>query len=261
MSTKASLSDRMKSYELVSDTRLTRRMPVIIRIDGKAFHTFTRGCDKPFDTILMKCMAETAKALVLEIQGCQLAYTQSDEISLLLTDYETIDTQGWFDYRLEKMCSISASIATLAFNKAISNIVSDYKARVLVQPNESDNRILKFWTGKQFKAMFDSRAYNVPREDICNYFIWRQKDCTRNSIQMVGQANFSHKQLQGKSCDQIQEMLWQEKNINFNNFPIYQKRGTCIYKIGRELTVDYGIPIFTQDRDFIERFVSLERSE
>ncbi len=261
MSTKASLSDRMKTYEMVSDARLTRRMPVIIRIDGRTFHTFTRGCDRPFDTILMKCMAETAKALVSEIQGCQLAYTQSDEISLLLTDYETIDTQGWFDYRLEKMCSISASIATLAFNKAISDIVANYKARNLVSPNESDYRILKFWADKQFKAMFDSRAYNVPREDVCNYFIWRQQDCTRNAIQMVGQANFSHKQLQNKSCNQIQEMLWQEKNINFNDFPVYQKRGTCIYKIGRDLRVDYDIPIFTQDRNFIERFVSLERSE
>ncbi len=261
MSTKASLSDRMKTYEMVSDTRLTRRTPVIIRVDGKAFHTFTRGCDTPFDTILMSCMAETAKALVSEIQGCKLAYVQSDEISLLLTDYETIDTQAWFDYRLEKMCSVSASIATLAFNKSVSGTVSNYKARNLISPNEPDNRIFNFWANKQFRAMFDSRAYNVPKDDVCNYFIWRQQDCTRNSIQMVGQANFSHKQLQGKSCNQIQEMLWQEKNINFNDFPVYQKRGTCIYRLEREIKVDYNIPIFTQDRDFIEKFVSLERSE
>ncbi len=258
---KASLGTRMKTYEAVSDPKLTRRMPVIIRVDGRAFHTFTRGCDRPFDTILMRCMTETAKSLVTEIQGCKLAYVQSDEISLLLTDYETIDTQAWFDYRLGKMCSVSSSIATLAFNKAVSDTVDYYKDRNLISPSESDNRVLKFWTGKQFKAMFDSRAYNVPREDVCNYFIWRQQDCTRNSIQMIGQANFSHKQLQGKSCDQIQEMLWQEKNINFSKYPVYQKRGTCVYRLERGLKVDYDIPIFTQDRDFIEQFVSQERSE
>ena len=123
---KDNLGNRMKGYKNISRNHLMRRTPVVIRLDGKAFHTFTRGMKKPFDNILMESMQETAKYLCENIQGCKIAYTQSDEISLLLVDYENLDTDAWFDNNIQKMVSISASMATLAFNKAFSRLVEKY---------------------------------------------------------------------------------------------------------------------------------------
>ncbi|MGJ0846521.1 tRNA(His) guanylyltransferase Thg1 family protein [Tissierella praeacuta] len=257
---KDSLGDRMKGYENIPRNYLTRRLPVIIRLDGKAFHTFTKGMEKPFDNILIETMADTAKHLCENIQGCKIAYTQSDEISLLLTDYENIDTCAWFDNNIQKMVSISASIATLAFNKSFRDSILKH-SEDLQKKGKYD-----IYFNKLFRAMFDSRVFTLPKEEVTNYFIWRQQDATRNSIQMVGQANFSHKQLHKKSCDDIQEMLFQEKGINWNDLPAPNKRGVCIIKEQYELNneektlrarwaVDFNIPVFTQDRDYIEKYV------
>lgn len=277
---KDSLGDRMKQYENVSKNRLMRRNPVIIRIDGKAFHAFTRGFERPFDDILIKSMQETMKYLCENIQGCKIGYCQSDEISLLITDYENINTAAWFDYQVQKMCSIAASMATLAFNRFFRNnalvkvtITDAYFKNKESYPGdwEKDRSFKKSYLDACTKgAMFDARCFSIPKEEVCNYFQWRQNDCTRNSIQMVGQANFSHKELQNKSCDELQEMLWQEKNINWNDFEIVKKRGSCCTKTGIYTVVDMKtgeqkdrlvweidteIPIFTQDRNYIERFI------
>lgn len=278
---KDSLGDRMKQYESISRISLMRRNPVIIRIDGKAFHTFTRGFQCPFDDILIECMQETMKYLCENIQNVKFSFCQSDEISLLLTDYENINTAAWFDYQVQKMCSIAASMATLAFNRAFDEKVEqeymslEAEAMFPSSPSsdyikEQDN-IYKAHEKAFLKgAMFDARCFSIPKEEVCNYFIWRQQDATRNSIQMVAQANFSHKQLQNKSCDELQEMLWQEKNINWNDFEIVKKRGSCCTKTGKHTVIDMktgeqkdrlaweideDIPIFTQDREYIERFV------
>lgn len=269
---KNDLGNRMKNYENVSRIYLMRRNPVIIRLDGKSFHTFTRGMDKPFDDILIETMQETAKYLCENIQGCKIAYIQSDEISLLLTDYENIETCAWFDNNIQKMVSISASMVTLAFNRIFRDWV-ELKIRLPVSIDfMSDERQKRFrkkhtiYNSKVDKAMFDSRVFSLPKEEVVNYFIWRQQDATRNSIQMVGRANFSHKQLNKKSCDDIQEMLFQEKNINWNDIPIYKKRGSCIvkeqYKLDNEQetirnrwVVDNNIPVFTQDRNYIEKLL------
>lgn len=253
---KDSLGDRMKTYEGVTRNYLTRRIPVIIRVDGKAFHSFTKGFQKPFDMVLMESMWETAKYLCANVQGCKLAYVQSDEISLLLTDYEDIGTQAWFENNIQKMVSISASMATLSFNKV-------FPLKPYENNENTDIEQLAIYHKAINKAMFDSRVFNLPKEEVCNYFIWRQQDATRNAIQMVGQANFSHKQLQNKNCNQIQEMLFQEKGINFNNLPTYQKRGVCIIKeyyqkdeVQRSRWIeDRDIPIFTQDRNYVEKFI------
>lgn len=270
-----SLEKRMKSYEAIPKNFLTRHIPVIIRLDGKAFHTFTRGMKKPFDNILMQTMQETMKYLCENIQGCVFGYTQSDEITLVLKDYEKISTDAWFGYNVQKMTSISASMATLAFNKFFEencNIVWDnyYEAW---NHTEEENKYNEMLYGKINKAIFDSRVFSIPKDEVCNCLIWRQQDATRNSIEAVGQANFSQKELQKKNLNQIQEMLFSQAHINWNDFPTECKRGSCCYKrqvekeviipktkevkkINRnEWYIDKEIPIFTQNREYIEKWL------
>ena len=273
---KDSLGDRMKQYENVNRLYLTKRMPLIIRIDGKAFHSFTKGFQKPFDEVLIKTMQETAKYLCENIEGCKLAYTQSDEISLLLTDYDQIETQPWFDKNLLKIVSISASMATLAFNRIFNNKAQEYKKHTPFYGtqypiDEKDKKYIEALDKAAEKgAMSDARCFSIPKEEVCNYFIWRQNDCTRNSIQMVAQSCFSHKELQGKSCNELQNMLLTKKDINWNNFSIPEKRGSCCtktqietvvdYRTGQEKNrlkwgIDYNIPIFKENREYIESLI------
>lgn len=249
-----SLGDRMKSqYENRAKVLLPRRTYTIIRIDGKAFHTYCRGLERPFDLQFMSDMDATMIHLCEGIQGVQLAYVQSDEISLLLTDFATVQTDAWFDGSVQKMASISASIATAQFNRL--RIGADVPISI------------------QRFACFDSRCFTIPDPvEVENYFIWRQNDATRNSIQMAGQANFSHKQLQRVDCNQIQEMLFSEKGINWNNYPEGFKRGRCAVKITETVplidlnpttpkhvtgTIDrtkwkaMAPPVFTQGREFL----------
>lgn len=235
------LAKRMKTYyEQIPKTKLMRRMPVIIRCDGKAFHTFTRNFKKPFDEVLIKSMQETTKYLCENIQGCVLGYTQSDEITLVLVDYQRFETAAWFDYEVQKMCSIAASMATMAFNKFfLDNVDAAYQEefykRGLDQGgtlSEIDklNEEYDVYYKKVNNAMFDARVFNIPKEEVTNCVYWRQLDAARNSVQMVGQANFSHKELHKKTCSNIQDMLMEQKGINWNDFPTYQKRGTCVIK-------------------------------
>ena len=205
---------RMKTfYEQIPKTKLMRRTPVAIRIDGKAFHTFTRGFQKPFDEVLIKTMQETMKYLCENIQGCVLGYTQSDEITLILIDYKNLTSAAWFDYEVQKMCSIAASTATMYFNKKFVENYLDYLSTLYPDlTNESDkanyrNIVSAYERADNKGAMFDARCFNIPKEEVCNLIYWRQLDAARNSIQMVGQANFSHKELQNKSCNNIQDII------------------------------------------------------
>ena len=230
------LGIRMKTYyEQIPKTKLMRRTPVAIRIDGKAFHTFTKGFAKPFDEVLIKSMQATMKYLCENIQGCVLGYHQSDEITLILVDYKNLNSDAWFDYEVQKMCSIAASMATMAFNRAFETNV--YNAYPLDSINNENARLVNTYLGAVKKgAMFDARCFNIPKEEVTNLLYWRQLDATRNSIQMVGQANFSHKELHGKSCNMIQDMLLTEKDINWNDFPTHQKRGSCCVKSHTAIT-------------------------
>lgn len=265
------LGMRMKEfYEGVPKTRLVRRMPVAIRIDGKAFHTFTRGFQKPFDEILVKSMQDTMKYLCENIQGCVLGYTQSDEITLILVDYQNLNSCAWFDYEVQKVCSIASSMATMAFNKFFTKNVNYFE-----MTHEYDDTINEYCTtlvnAAEKGAMFDARCFNIPKEEVCNLIYWRQLDATRNSIQMVGQANFSHKELQKKSCNMIQEMLFAEKGINWNDYPTHLKRGSCCIKTAIQnpnvdikdgtypksiWMIDLDIPIFKGDgRQYIDKLI------
>lgn len=200
-----SLGDRMKSYESVSKGHLMPNSAVIIRVDGKAFHTFTKAFDKPFSRVLMRSMDSAAEFVAKDMQGCKAFYVQSDEVSFLLTDTDSYETQGWFDYNRDKLVSLSASMMTWHFDSAMSYNLPEYDGF----------------------ALFDSRAFNVPFVDVPNYFVWRARDWHRNSIQMYARSFFSHKELHGKNIDDIHEMLhskgknWatdltdREKNGNF----------------------------------------------
>lgn len=229
MSVNDDLGMRMKNnYESIPKARLMRRTPVAIRIDGKAFHTFTKGFEKPFDMVLIKSMQQTMKYLCENIQGCVFGYCQSDEITLILVDYQTLTTDAWFDYDVQKICSISASMATMAFNKFFEANVKDYIQSIM--PNILTPLAETYMKAVEKGAMFDARCFNIPKEEVTNLIYWRQLDATRNSIQMVGQANFSHKELQNKSCNMIQDMLHEQKGINWNDFPTVCKRGTACIK-------------------------------
>ena len=262
---KTTLGDRMKNnYENISRYYLTRRMPVIIRLDMKAGHTFTKGMKKPFDDIFVKTMQDTMKYLCENIQGCVLGYTQSDEISLVLVDYAELTTDAWFGNNLQKMCSVSASMATMAFNKFFYGNM----------PADEENSGT-YYKALEKGAMFDSRVFTIPKEEVCNALIWRQQDATRNSIQSVGQANFSQKELHGKSCNNIQDMLMIQKGINWNDYATTLKRGSCCIKVDDGLTeydeagnicgytqrskwiIDNEIPIFSQDRNYIEKLINV----
>lgn len=283
------LANRMKDYEKRNRYYLQKRLPVIIRLDMRAGHTFTKGFKKPFDEIFLKTIAETAKYLCENIQNVKMSYQESDEISLLLIDYEKLDTDQWFDYRIDKLCSISASMATLAFNKYLTVNYDEWGYANLPNwdgggtNNKVEDSLLRLEEAysKSIKrgAMFDARVFNIPKEEVTNYFYWRQLDASRNSIQMVGQANFTHKELQNKSCNDIQDMLMTQKGINWNDFPTYQKRGSCVVrnKIILESDsiiekcmlrdpkqgennwiIDKNIPIFkSEGREYIERFVNV----
>ena len=257
------LGKRMKEfYEQVPKTRLVRRTPVAIRIDGKAFHTFTRGFEKPFDEVLGRAMRETMKYLCENIQGCVLGYTQSDEITLIFIDYQTLNTSAWFDYEVQKMCSIAASMATMAFNKFFSAyVMNDYDPESVTSIESPLYQAYQKSINKG--AMFDARCFNIPKDEVTNLIYWRQLDATRNSIQMVGQANFSHKELQNKSCNDIQDMLMTQKGINWNDFPTHLKRGSCCikYEAGDNSgwIIDTEIPIFKNEgRDYIDNLIFIE---
>ena len=254
------LGTRMKEfYENVPKTRLTRRTPVAIRIDGKAFHTFTRGFQKPFDEVLGNAMIRTMEYLCKNIQGCVFGYTQSDEITLLLIDYQKLTSSAWFDYEVQKMCSISASMATAAFNKYFFEEVENWFTKVSSDAHTHSMTTADWDLYKAYHnaiergAMFDARCFNIPKEEACNLIYWRQLDATRNSIQMVGQANYPHTVLQGMCCNNIKTMLEVDKGIIWGNYPTRWKRGTAWR---RDIGVDYEMPILKgEDRKYVDNVI------
>lgn len=236
------IGDRMKRYERAAKTALTWRVPVVVRIDGRAFHTYTKGCARPFDENLIAAMDACAVAVCEEAQGAALAYVQSDEISILLHGYRRLDSQPWFDNEVQKIVSISASIAAAEMTARSPSIFGAMK-----------------------RAHFDARVFVLPEAEVCNYFIWRQQDATRNAIQMMASAHYSHRELHCKNTSIMQEMLFQ-KGVNFNDAPTRHKRGRCVIREHYSLDgaerhrwiVDNEIPVFTKDRAYVERHLAVE---
>ena len=272
---------RMKhNYESPAQIRLIRRMPVAIRIDGRAFHTFTKGFQKPFDKILIETMQETTKYLCENIQGCVFGYIQSDEITLILVDYDKLETCAWFDYEVQKLCSITASMATMAFNKFFQYNVLDIDPLVTFYDGEDPS---EFDCAKKYGfdaetpegmsnlrkccekyneaidkgATFDARCFNISKEEVTNLIYWRQLDAMRNSIQMVAQSQFSHKELQNLSCNKLQDKLLTERNINWNDYPVVMKRGSaCIKNADGKWFIDKEMPILKDaNREYVDKLI------
>jgi tRNA(His) guanylyltransferase len=245
-----SLGDRMKErYEDRNRYFLPRRTYTIIRVDGRAFHTWTRGLDKPYDSQFMVCMDAAALALCKDIAGAKLAYVQSDEISVLLTDFEKNDTEAWFDGNLQKIVSVSASVATVAFNLKLMEL----------KGSSSEDEITI--TKRTPNAVFDSRAFTIAdRIEVMNYFVWRQKDAERNSVTLLASAYASHKQLHGKSAAARQDII-HAAGDNWNNHPTSFKRGRVVCKslshggFVSQWEVDANTPVFTRDRVYLEKLV------
>lgn len=236
-----SLSDRMKNYENSYRYYLPKRIPLILRLDGRSFSNYTKKLARPWDLNFSHAMDAVAKKLCEEIQGAQIAYIQSDEISVFVHNYKSLSSSAWFDNNFQKIVSISAAIAS------------------------SEMTIQSFLIFNKIKAaQFDSRVIILPESEVCNYFIDRQNDATRNSIQSVAQSKFSHKQLYKKNAKEMQEMLFQV-GINFNNLEPYFKRGRCCIKVAsldnykeKEWKIDSNIPIFSSSREYIESLLAVD---
>ena len=255
-----SLGDRMKGYESRNQYFLQRRTPVCIRVDMRAGHTFTRGFVRPFDEVFGNAMVRTMEYCAKNIGNCVFSYCQSDEITFILVDYEKLETDAWFDYRTDKLCSISASMATMAFNRYFDEWFNNWIIANDMEPRGkgwNDEELVKrfkaYDTAQEKGAMFDARCFNIPKEEATNLVYWRQLDATRNSIQMVGQANFSHSELQGCSCKVIQDMLHEQRGINWNDFPTRWKRGVAWT---HEKGIDYEMPMLKgPDRKYVDKVI------
>lgn len=257
MSVAETLSDRMKEYENITQTKLIKKQPVIIRLDGKAFHTFTKNLTKPFDIDLSKAFEYTCIKLKEKIDNVKFIYSQSDEISLLLTDLDKLTTDAWYDYRIQKIVSVSASLATMYFNEYVDKICNNYKELYDYTGNEEYKAKSIIWQSKKYKASFDSRAFNLPMFEISNYLIYRIKDAIRNSKQALGQSYFSHKELSNKSANDIISMVKECSGIDWNELSNRQKQGFCLYKDKdtNKWIFDEDIPDIVNNREFIDRHI------
>jgi len=255
---------RMKAYEACYKITLPRKSYVIIRLDGRAFHTYTKGMEKPFDGDLIHCMNYAALKVCEDICGAKLAYVQSDECSILVHDRESVESQPWFDNKLQKIVSVAASLYTAHFNDVV--LKSDGRLWLASKPMNVERL-----------GCFDARAFILPPEEVVNYFIWRQQDATRNSIQSLAHSKYSTGKLHRVDTSKMQDMLMQDHKINWNDLPIHLKRGAALYR--REVTgplpddvpdhvrqnvgevtrnvwhLDLGMPILTQAREYIEQWL------
>jgi tRNA(His) 5'-end guanylyltransferase len=235
--TRDSLGDRMKRYELAARTTLAPRLPIILRVDGKGFHNWTRQLERPWSPLLIQWMNDAARRLCEEIQGAQFAYVQSDEISVLIHGYKRFHSQAWFDGEVQKIASVGASLAAAVLTLAAGRV-----------------------------AMFDGRVFVMPESEVANYFLWRQQDASRNSIQMLARSLASHKE-----CDRMNQSALMDlcvaRGQNWNDVPTHLKRGRCAIPSldlshvppRRRWAIDNEIPIWKgESRAYVEQFLATE---
>lgn len=212
------LGDRMKTIEMMEAGRkLMPGLPIMVRLDGRSFHTFTRGMPRPFHEPLSRAMIETARYLVAETQAC-FAYTQSDEITLAYWS-EDAACKTIFDGRIQKLTSILAAMATAKFNQEVAARMPE-KAKLL--------------------PVFDARVFNMPSlDDMVDCVLFRALDCAKNSITMAASAFYSHKELHGKGGAEKHEML-HAKGVNWAKYPEFFKNGTFLRRetVEKEFTAE-----------------------
>jgi len=256
-----SLDDRMKHYKYMSDPTLIRGQAAIIHIDGRKFSTFTQGLTKPVDDILMATMQNTALTLCSKIHGCIFAYTQSDEINLVLQDWFNPEATPYFSWRVKKLASTIAADATLIFNNIFSEYVvkmGDAMGEGLLDP---DNDELQRYASHMFKGSFAVDPFSLPREEVINYMLWRQYDCKRNIIQAYAQKFVGHKAIHGKNTSEQVDMLL-EKGIDIYSQADEILKGSAVYILPNSVVfsggddslqyvLDRNIPWFNTDREFV----------
>lgn len=233
------LGNRMKMYENSFKTVLPENFPIIVRIDGSHFSTYTKGLVKPFDEVLIEAFWETCKYLGANIAGAKYIYHQSDEISILIRNDDSKVTQPWFKNNLQKLVSLTASLATAKFNEVVR---AKYPEKEL--------------------ATFDSRVFIVPENEVINYFIWRQQDAIRNSVSMVAQSRFSHQSLQGLNQIKMKNRLLDEIGLDYDkDIAIHHQRGASLERVmdkeslRSSWTVNKTMKILTEDREDIRKYV------
>lgn len=256
------MGDRMKTYEAAAQHYLTRRTPVIIRCDSKSGHTFTKHLHKPIDKIFRAAMENAMMRTAKEIQGCYFAYEESDEATFLLEDFLTLETDAWFGYRTDKLCSITASYITLYFNQEFKQLAEGY---IWEQTHNMTSQSTTLFEEAKYHTtlhkcidkglIFDARCFNVPKEEVVNVILWRQMDSVRNSIQSTGHYYLSQKKMNGKNNNEVLEML-KNKGINWETLPTCYKNGVCCYRENGEWVFDYNMPILKgEDREYLERLI------
>jgi tRNA(His) 5'-end guanylyltransferase len=226
---KDDLGRRIKhDYEDAFRLTLPRRTYSIVRIDGRGFHQFTRGLERPYSRTLADALDQAALHLCQEMIGCRFAYGQSDEYSFLLTDFEAEDSVLWFDGNLQKIVSVSASLFGAVFAKHF--------------PSE---RI----------AAFDSRAMVIAqREEVARYFVWRQLDASANSLNMLASAHYTHEELAGCSVEDKHELL-HKKGVNWAKQPADFKRGRMVHRANGKWEIDREIPVFQRAPDYLRNLI------
>ncbi|WP_280410555.1 tRNA(His) guanylyltransferase Thg1 family protein [Nocardia asiatica] len=227
------LATRMKRYEAVTHPHLLPRTPLFVRVDGRAFHTYTRNMARPFDPHLMDAMVHATQMTAADMQGFKLAYTQSDESTFLLTDYDTLTTAAWFDRDLSKIVSITAALFTAHFNDAMQGRTADL-------------------------AVFDARAFSAPRADAPNVFVWRQQDWERNSLSMLARAHFSHRECYGRNRAELHHMLYSKGIIWATDLTAREKNGTFV-RLGGE--VSHDVWNYTDLDDYLTSVIACEREQ
>ena len=229
---KDSLGDRMKSYEVIDRKFLIPKLDTVIRLDGKAFHTYTKQFERPFDNVLIDAMDETAKYLCETIQGAKFAYVQSDEISIYISDQDSFEQQAWYNGNIQKIVSVAASIATAKFNHIM--FINKMKEITSMSDSMTPHYNLSDFEDKIVNvelAKFDARVFQLPnKEEVINCFVWRQQDAIRNSISAVAQNKFSHKELHKKSTKDMLAMLI-DKNDSWDNYDLGMKHGRFIERV------------------------------
>jgi tRNA(His) 5'-end guanylyltransferase len=227
---KDSLGDRMKeNYENVFRYSLPRRSYNILRLDMKCGHSFTQGLPRPYCEKFRELLLLSTEKLIKDMQGAEFAFIQSDEISILFHDLTKITSQLWFEGNIQKISSVAASTFTRYFNEYLKQYIDTNKY-----------------------AIFDCRVFTIPmRVEVFNYFVWRQQDATRNSIQMLARSLASHKECHGKNVSELQELCFQ-RGVNWNDMPVDFKRGTSIYKVDGKFVQDHQTPAFTKNTDWLD---------